>query len=243
MKGFLTILTAAAVLALLTSAAETKAPAQFKASGSFSGGTPYSGMLVSGIRFGAYEDFTRMVIDLQAVDPNSGNRYDATAHPQYSVTYRTYPYRIEISLPLVSFDTQAKIQSKPAMPFSVVAPVDGPIKEMQVFLPGPSEFKVIEIDDPAKICIDVRPLRAVTIPTIYSVQIMDATSAEQAYALLESGKLPPEYQPDVLLLGGSVVLEQAFEDPAEAARIEDSLRKLGYQSVINERRGDELPSR
>jgi hypothetical protein len=113
----------------------------------------------------------------------------------------------------VRFNPNAKIQSKPAMPFSVVAPVDGPIKEMQVFLPGPSEFKVIEIDDPAKLCIDVRPLKSVKVPTIYSVQIMDAMSAEQAFALVESGKLPQGYNPDVLLLGSSVVLEQASRTP------------------------------
>jgi hypothetical protein len=47
----------------------------------------------------------------------------------------------------------------------------------------------------------------------------------------------------VLVLGQYVVVEQAFTEPAAAARMDAALRDLGYACVINERRGNELPER
>jgi len=122
----------------------------------------------------------------------------------------------------------------------VVTREDGTIKEMQVFLAGPSEFKVIEIDGPAKLSIDVRPL-SLTVPPIYTVQVTGSYTASEAYALVERGEFPQGFEPQVLVLGDVVVVEQAFPDASSAAAMDAALRDMGYASVINERRGDELP--
>lgn len=243
MKGILAFPLLGATALLCCAAAAAKEPAQFIASGSFAGGSDAIQAVVSGVRFGAYEDFERMVLDLHQLD-SAGQRTEATTHPAYKVEYGVFPYRITIRLANSSFDATAKVQSKPALPFSVVTEAQsGLVREIQVFLPGPSEFKVIEIDDPAKICIDVRKAGQMPIPTVYTVQVMDATTPEQAYALLDAANWPPDFSPQVLVLGSMVVLEQAFSDPAIAARCDDALRAMGYQSVINERRGNELPLR
>lgn len=213
-----------------------KPPAEYQQGGVFTGGTQTDGLVLSGIRFGTHDNFTRMVLDL---DDASGA--GATAHPVYSVNYLEYPYRLVVKLSGVRFNEQMKVQSKPALPFSVVTEEDGTIREMQIYLPGPSEFKVIEIDDPAKLSIDIRPRDGVDIPTVYTVQLTGPRNAEEAYALLESGVFPDDYSPSVLVLGDVVVVEQVFTDPGSAAKMEDALRALGYDTIINERRGDELP--
>lgn len=213
-----------------------KPPAEYRDSGAFSGGTLTDGLVLSGIRFGAHDDYKRMVLDL---DTAAGA--GAPAHPVYSVSYLEFPFRLVIRLSGVRFNDAMRVQAKPALPFSVVTEEDGTIREMQVFLAGPSEFKVIEVDDPAKLSIDVRPRRGVDVPTVYTVQLTDARNAEEAYALLEGGVFPDDFAPAILVLGDVVVVEQVFRDPASAARMETALRELGYGTIINERRGDELP--
>jgi hypothetical protein len=145
-------------------------------------------------------------------------------------------------MPGVQFDPQAQITSKPALPFSVVTPPSGSIKEMQVFLDGPSEFKVIEIDGPAKLSIDVRAVQS-GVPNIYSVQLLGPQTAAEAFALVEQGQFPSGFQPYPLVLGNVVVVEQAFTDAALAAQLDNALREMGYDSVIAERAGNELPLR
>jgi hypothetical protein len=211
-------------------------PAEFRSEGAFSGGTLTDGLVLSGIRFGKHSRFTRMVLDL---DHDSGA--GASAHPVYSVSYHEYPFRLVVRLEGVRFNEGMQVQSRPALPFSVVTEEDGAIREMQVYLPGPSEFKVIEIDGPAKLSIDVRKRGGVEIPVVYTVQLTDPRNAEEAFALLEGGVFPDDYAPAVLVLGDVVVVEQVFSDPSSAAKMEEALRELGYGTIINERRGDELP--
>lgn len=243
MKGILALPLLAAAVILCGAAAEPKAPAQFISGGKFSGGDQAVQAIVSGIRFGAYEDFTRMVVDLDQLDP-AGKRGPALGHPAYQVEYAAYPYRLVMKAANTSFDLKAPVQSKPALPFSVVAEAKGgKLRELQVFLPGPAEFKVIEIDDPAKICIDIRRVKQAAIPTVYTVQVTNADTPERAYAMADAGTWPAGFSPQVLVLGSTVVLEQAFTDPEAAAHCDDALRAMGYDSVINERRGNELPLR
>jgi hypothetical protein len=223
------------MLLCLAAAAIEKPPAQFQRSGAFTGGEAQPNLALTGVRFGSHDDYIRMVLDFNT---SVGGRVDI--HPQYKVEYRACPYRIVISLPGVKFDSDAQITAKPALPFSVVAAPNGSIKEMQIFLTGPSEFKVIEIDDPAKLSIDVRRVQE-DIPQVYSVQVTGPKSAAEAYALVEQGKFPAGYEPYVLVLGDVAVVECAFTDPAQAAKLDAELRGMGYSSVINERRGDELP--
>jgi hypothetical protein len=219
---------------LLLSAAE-KEPAKFITGGSFTGGTSRADMHLDGVRFGKQSEATRMVLDFSKSDGSAADK-----HPVYSVEYREFPYRLVIRLEGMDFDAKTKVQNTPAMPFSVVATPAGGIKELQVFLSGPSEFKVIEIDDPAKLSIDVRPLKA-DVPHIYSVQVNGPVNAAEAYALLEQGSFPDGYSPAVVVMGNIVVVEQIFSSASEAARMNKLLQELGYACIINERRGNELP--
>jgi hypothetical protein len=75
------------------------------------------------------------------------------------------------------------------------------------------------------------------------VQLTAPQTAAEAYALADNGRFPDGYKPDVLVVGQLVVVEQAFTDAGQAAEMDAALRKLGYASVINERGGNELPSR
>lgn len=226
------------VLLLVLAAAE-KPPAQFKPAGSFSGGVAVENAALTSVRFGSHSGFTRMVLDL-AQRAEDGSVVAAAQHPLYSVSYAEFPYRLLINLQDVWFDPDVEVGARPALPFSVIAREDGTIKEMQVYLPGPSEFKVIEIDDPAKLSIDVRP-RSTEPPQVYTVQIIGEFTATEAYALVERGDFPAGYQPAALVLGDLVVVEQAFTNANEAAQMDAALKEMGYASVINERRGNELP--
>jgi len=224
---------------LLVLAAAGKPPAQFKSAGSFSGGVALDDGALTGIRFGKHSDYTRMVLDL-AQRGEDGSLKDAAQHPLYTVSYAEFPYRLLISLQDVWFDPGAQVGARPALPFSVITREDGRIKEMQVYLSGPSDFKVIEIDDPAKLSIDVRPSSTPT-PRIYTVQLIGKYTATEAFALVERGGFPAGYQPAALVLGDLVVVEQAFTNANEAAQMDAALKEMGYASVINERRGNELP--
>jgi len=232
---------APALLLTLAAAPEVK-PAEYQASGYFAGGSSTLGMALTGVRFGVYPDFTRMVLDFDNVDSEMKLRSPATTHPVYRVEYREFPYRVVIRLEGVRLDPQADVQSEPALPFSVITKTDLAVKQMQVFLSGPCEFKVIEIDDPAKLSIDIRP-RVGAVPSVFTVQLTGPATAAEAFALVEEGRFPPGYAPDVLVLGKLVVVEQVFQDAAAAAAIDSALHEMGYSTVINERRGNELPQR
>ena len=241
MKGlaFAGLLALAAVWVLLSAAPE-KPPAEYKDSGAFTGGTATAGMVVTGVRFGAYPDYKRMVLDLEQVD-GAGARTPAAAHPVYKVEYFKYPYRLVVTLSGTRFDENAKVQRDAALPFSVITSLDGSIKQIQIFLPRPCNFKVIEIDDPAKICIDVQPRGESAVPSVYTVQLTGPKTAADAFALAEQGKFPAGFAPSVIVLGSTVVVEQVFNDAVEAAEMDAALREMGYATVINERRGNELP--
>jgi hypothetical protein len=239
MLSRLAIFVSCLLVLFLVLAAADKPPAQFTSSGSFSGGVATDDVALTSVRFGSHSDYTRMVLDL-ARRTSSGALVDANMHPLYSVRYELFPYRLVINLQDVWFDPDVEVGARPALPFTVVARENGTIKEMQVFLPSPSEFKVIEIDDPAKLCIDIRPQRG-DVPVIYTVQITGHYTATEAYALVEQGNFPAGYQPSALVLGDLVVIEQAFTNAVTAAQMDAALKEMGYACVINERRGNELP--
>ena len=199
MKGlaFAGLLALAAVWVLLSAAPE-KPPAEYKDSGAFTGGTATAGMVVTGVRFGAYPDYKRMVLDLEQVD-GAGARIPAAAHPVYKVEYFKYPYRLVVTLAGTRFDENAKVQRDAALPFSVITSLDGSIKQIQIFLPRPCNFKVIEIDDPAKICIDVQPRGESAVPSVYTVQLTGPKTAADAFALAEQGKFPAGFAPSVIV--------------------------------------------
>jgi hypothetical protein len=220
-------------------------PAEFRSAGSFSGGVLTAGVRLDGIRFGSHDGYTRMVLDFsaqrgapaEAVLPDGG----LALHPRYEVAYAQYPYRLCLKFLGVGFDGSASVQSRPALPFSVVTGADSRIVELQIFLSGPSRFKVIEIDGPAKLAIDVQPDPAQSVPEVFCVQITDARTPEDAYGLLRTAGWPDGALPSAIVLGDKVVLEYAYTDRAGAVSMQARLRDLGYSSLINERRGDQLP--
>lgn len=241
MRGYLLACACAlAVTAMLSAAEPIKPPAEYKTSGMFSGGTATEGILLTGVRFGAHEDYIRMVLDFDYISAG-GFRSAASAHPVYSVEYLEFPYRLVLTLQGTRFVSNAQVDTDPALPFSVITQPDGSLKEMQVFLPGPCEFKVIEIDDPAKLCLDVRPRPGAAVPGVFTVQLLGPKTAGEAFPLVEQGKFPPEYHPSVIVLGNVVVVEQAFTDGSAAQAVDAALRNLGYVTLINERKGNELP--
>jgi len=249
MKGIVCIAALLAAFTALSASARADAPApprppaQYRQNGSFAGGSAKGYTVISGVRFGKQDDGAmRMVLDLDSWDGSAdGGRKPASAHPVYSVELLPYPYRLVVRMQSTLFDAHAKVMSTPALPFSVVAEDNGMVKEMQVFLTGPSEFKVIEVDDPAKLSIDVRPLKGAEVPDVYTVQLTGSHTPSEAFALVEQGKFPEGFTPKVLVLGKFVVIEDVFTDPAKAAEMDTALRSMGYSSVINERRGNELP--
>lgn len=213
-------------------ASPPKPPAQFTSASSFSGGKVAATAAISGVRFGKVDGATRMVLDLG----------EAAELPAYQFELKQYPFRLVGRFTGLSLSSNPKIQQNGALPFSIVTTTDGQVKELQIFLPGPSEFKVIEIDGPAKFAIDVRSIKS-AVPNVYTVQLTGPTSAAEAFALVEQGSFPEGFRPDVLVIGQFVVVEQAFTEPTLAARMETELRQMGYASVINERGGAELPQR
>jgi hypothetical protein len=212
--------------------APPRPPAEFTSAGGFHGGQAGNGATLTGVRFGQQDKAVRMVLDLG----------DAAALPQYTFEIKQYPYRLVARFNGLKLAAAPQVQQKGALPFSVVSTPDGSIKELQVFLPGPSEYKVIEIDGPAKLSIDVRNVAAPA-PDVYTVQLTAPQTAAEAFALAEQGKFPEGFKPEVLVIGQFIVVEQAFTDPAAAAAMDSALREMGYASVINERGGAELPQR
>ena len=251
MKGIFAVaagFVASLLFVSVSSAAEPGTPskpsAAYKSVGSFHGGSAKPYTIISGVRFGKQEDgrAMRMVLDFDEWDGTpAGARRPAAAHPVYTVELLPYPYRLVIRMRDTMFDTHAKVMSSPALPFSVVAEDNGMVKEMQVFLAGPSEFKVIEVDDPAKLSIDVRLIRGASAPTIYTVQLTDPKTPAEAFALVEQGNFPEGFTPNVLVVGNLVIVEAVFTDTRDAVKMDASLRSMGYSSVINERPGNELP--
>jgi hypothetical protein len=214
------------------SGAPPRPPAEFTASGGFAGGKAGIAATLTGVRFGKVDNATRMVLDFG----------EATVHPEYTFEIKQFPYRLVAHFSRLTLASAPNVQQKGALPFSIVTTPDGLVKELQIFLPGPVEYKIIEIDDPAKLSIDVRRTKA-DVPDIYTVQLTAPQTAAEAYALAEHGQFPEGFKPEVLVIGQFVVLEQAFTEPAAAAAMDSALREMGYASVINERGGAELPQR
>ncbi len=217
---------------------EKVVPAKFKREGGFSGGSSLSDAVLSGIRFGKHSDFLRVVFDLHQIV--NGKRIGAPKHPPYSVEYRRFPYRFLIKLEGVKYADDAQVQVENALPLTIVTTPDNEIKLIEIFVNEPSAFKVIEIDDPAKISLDIKKVEE-EIPQVYAVQLKDVDDVEGAFDLMESGKLPKGINADILVIGNAVFVEAVFLSLEEAAEAASLLEENGFVTLISERRGNELP--
>ena len=218
-----------------------KAPAQFKTSGSFSGGAKLAGCVLDGIRFGKHEDFTRIVIDFSV--ESGGKRTGAPSHPAYKIEYKKFPYRFKITFDGVKYAENAKVQSSDAIPFSIVTRADNSIQMIEMFVQGPAMFKVIEVDDPAKLSLDFRFLPNEPVPTVWAVQLQEVKDVQSAFKLLDEGGFPEGFEPDVIAVGSSIFVEAVYLTMDEAAQAVAKLDDKGIPAIVAERKGSELPRR
>lgn len=223
-------------------------PAEYKSEGEFTGGTKDTGFSIEAVRFGKHEDFTRIVFDLLEENPaEKFNRFPAQAHPVYRIEYKEFPYRVNVFFTGVKFLNSTRVDREAAVPFSLVTPPDNSVKQMTFFLPGPCLFKVIEIDDPAKIAIDVKPIADAKIPTVYALGILNVPDVETAFKGVEGrgfegkGKFPDKFHPSVVVLGSAFFVEDVYTSLGEATEVSADLEKAGYETLVSERAGNELP--
>ena len=226
-----------AVSALTVNAAAQpqKAPAQYKSSGHFSGGSELPGCVLTGIRFGKHTGFLRIVLDFSV--GSSG----APKHPPYRVEYRTFPYRFCITFEGVAYAEDAHVDTLNAVPLSIVTNAENDIQLMEMFITGPALFKVIEVDDPAKLALDVKYLPNEAIPIVYAVQLQDVGDVQTAFALIAREDLPDGFDPDVIVIGNAVFVEDTYLTLDEAVAIVSRLDDAGYPAMVTERLGNELP--
>ncbi|OGK09258.1 MAG: hypothetical protein A2Y63_00580 [Candidatus Riflebacteria bacterium RBG_13_59_9] len=228
-----------ALVSTVVPAQPQKAPAQYKRSGSFFGGRELPGCALTGLRFGKHPDFLRIVLDLSIAQDDK--LIGAPRHPPYRVEYRQFPYRLCVSFEGVKYNEDAQVETKDAVPLSIVTKANNDIQLIEMFLQGPALFKVIEVDDPAKLAIDVKYLPGEPIPTIYAIQLQDVKDVQAAFALLAAGDFPENFEPNVIVVGNAVFVEDTYLTLEEASVIVARLEKAGYSAMITERKGDELP--
>ncbi len=233
------ILAVSAVATTHSSAEPQKAPAQYKSSGHFSGGSELPGCVLTGIRFGKHSGFLRIVLDFSVV--TGGTRTGAPKHPPYRVEYRTFPYRFCITFEGVEYAEDARVDTLYAVPLSIVTNAENDIQLMEMFITGPALFKVIEVDDPAKLALDVKYLPSETIPIVYAVQLQDVGDVQTAFALVAREDLPEGFDPDVIVIGNAVFVEDTYLTLEEAVAVVSRLDDAGYPAMVTERLGNELP--
>jgi len=238
------LLVLAIILALSTGASPAgpqKAPAQFKKEGAFTGGSKVSGVYLTGIRFGQHPDFLRIVLDFSVM--KNGKYAGAPKHPPYRIEYGKFPYRFKVVLEGVKYAETATIQSQHAVPLSIVTSADNSIQLIEFFISRPALFKVIEIDDPAKLSLDVKYTATEPIPTVWAVQLQDVPDVETAFRLLNEFDFPEGYEPDLIVLGNSIFVEDTYLALEAAAAMVSKLEEAGLPAMITERAGNELPRR
>lgn len=219
--------------------AQTPRPAQYKEKGFFAGGHELAGALLTGIRFGEHRDFLRVVLDL-GVERN-GKSVGAPRHPPYRIEYLRYPYRFRLTFEGVKYASDARVETAHALPLTVVTTADDTIKVIELFINKPAFFKVIEIDDPAKLSLDIKERTEEEIPRVYAVQLQGVDDVESAFNLIEDSAFPEDYQPDVLVLGNTVFVEAVYFTIDKAAEVAGKLEKAGFSTLVSERQGNELP--
>jgi hypothetical protein len=218
-----------------SSAEPQKAPAQYKSSGYFSGGSELPGCVLTGIRFGKHAGFLRIVLDFSV---GSGG---APKHPPYRVEYRTFPYRFYVTFEGVEYAEDAHVDTLNAVPLSIVTNAENDIQLMEMFITGPALFKVIEVDDPAKLALDVKFLPNEAIPIVYAVQLQDVGDVQTAFSLVAREDLPEGFKPDVIVIGNAVFVEDTYLTLEEAVAVVSRLDDAGYPAMVTERLGNELP--
>lgn len=217
-------------------------PAQYKDAGFFEGGKAESGMVLTGIRFGKHPDFRRVVLEFGIIDrENPGKTIQPAVHPKYKVEYRSCPYRFAITFAGVGNLNDTYVQKTDALPFSLVSSKDGNIKQLEFFITKPAMFKVIEVDEPARLAIDIKYKTDVEIPVVNIVQVIGIESVERAFELMETNRFPESFKPQVVVIGDKFFVEGIYDTFDQAVTVSSELEKLNYSTIISERKGSAFP--
>ncbi len=219
---------------------EKAQPAQFKDAGYFAGGKADDGIAITGIRFGKDKDIRRVVIDFGAMD-QGGKIVPAEVHPKYKVEYRSCPYRFTLTFPGVKYSDAAKVQKKNGLPFSLVTDKAGKIAQLEFFATNPALFKVIEVDDPARLAIDIKYKYDVEVPRIHVVQVVGVSSVEKAFELVDTGRFPESFKPQIVVIGEKFFIEGIYDTFEKAVQVNSELEAGGYSTIISERKGNAFP--
>ncbi len=217
-------------------------PAQYKDAGYFEGGKADSGMILTGIRFGKHPDFRRIVVEFGISDKeNPGKTIKPVVHPKYRVEYRSCPYRFTITFAGVGSLDNTYVQKKDSLPFSLVSNKNGNIKQLEFFITKPAFFKVIEVDDPARLAIDIKYKTNVVVPVVNVVQVIGIESVERAFELIETKRFPDSFKPQVVVIGNKFFVEGIFDTFDQAVSVSSELEKLNFSTIISERKGTAFP--
>jgi hypothetical protein len=170
-----------------------------------------------------------------------GKYVGAPTHPPYRIEYGKYPYRFKVTLEGVKYAETATIENQYAVPLSIVTSAENTVQLIEFFVSRPALFKVIEIDDPAKLSLDVKYTATEPIPTVWAVQLQDVPDVETAFRLLNEFDFPEGYEPDLIVLGNSIFVEDAYLSLEAAAAMVAKLEAAGLPAMVTERGGNELP--
>ncbi len=237
--GLSLLITVLIILGMVTGlSAEQVIPARYKGEGYFSGGKPLENAVLGSIRFGKHEDFVRVVFDFFVQNESLEG---APWHPPYRIEYKKYPYRFRIVFDGVKYLEDARVETKNALPLSIVTTADNTIKVIEIFVNEPALFKVIEVDDPAKLALDIKKAENEPIPRVYAVRLQGIEDVESAFRIVETHAFPEGIHPDVLVLGNQFFVEAVFLTLEEASGAATALEKEGFKTLISERDGNELP--
>jgi hypothetical protein len=217
-------------------------PAQYKDAGFFEGGKVENGLVLTGIRFGKHPDFRRVVIEFGIPDrDNPGKTIPPAVHPKYKVEYRSCPYRFTITFAGVGSLDDTYVQKKDALPFSLVSNKDGNVKQLEIFITKPAMFKVIEVDDPARLAIDIKYKTDVEVPIVNVVQVIGIDSVERAFELIETNRFPESFKPQIVVIGDKFFVEGIYDTFDQAITVSSELEKLNFSTIISERKGSAFP--
>jgi hypothetical protein len=219
-----------------------KEPAQYKDAGYFEGGKAADGLALTAIRFGKHPDFRRIVIDFGIIDRNDPTKtVEPEVHPKYKIEYHSCPYRFTITFSGVQYLDDAVVQKKDSLPFGLVVTSDGVIKQLEFFLTRPAMFKVIEVDGPARLAIDIKFKSNVEVPRVNVVQVVGIESVERAFELAETGRFPVAFKPQIVVIGDKFFVEGIYDTFEQAVEVSAELEKLNYSTIISERKGNAFP--
>ena len=211
------------------------------------GGQIYDPIHVNGLRWGKHAGFERLVMDIYKFVGYAEQGPPIVTPHRFEVAYEHYPFRLVFTLFTVQSFSAEKINFSETDLIQNFYPLpywgDEGVK-ITIVLNGPIEFEVFELHNPAKIVIDLRPMKPVDWPDVYSLRTAPAEPIELFGNLEEeifhvTGK-------EVRVLeaegGGYLVEEGYYATKKEAEERREILKKKGLSLVIENRGPLDIPA-